>query len=249
MRHLFPLLLVGALLSSCVSYSSYQVTSVQYTGGRQGEQPHITDHGDLRVHYNLWHEGGHLQFDLYNQTPKALTLDLSRSSLIVNGQGYPYFEGEDGSLYISTYQGNNAYTRFGQPTLTIAPGAFVSLRKFDLHYPVGSIPPVKTADESRSLRLSTEAPYSFRNYLTYYLETDPSSAYVIDDPFTVVGTQVMGPEAFARANNAKQQQLDPLRFYHRRDPDTNPDNVCLGLSCLIGLPALVWFLVQGESDN
>ncbi len=243
MRTFTLLFLLAALACGC-SLPAYQVTTVQYTGSRQGEQPHIIDHGHLRIHYNLWHQGGHFQFELYNQTSQPLTLDLRKSSLIVNGQAFPYFDGEaytdfssEGTeLAISTYTTGSAYTRFDQPRLTIPPNAFVSVRKFDLRYPVKDMPPVNSANESRSLPLSTEEPFTFRNYLTYSLEDEPGQFYTIQDPFTVIGTQLMGEMAFSKA---KQQLDDPLRFYHVRNSEEEENKACWGVGTSIGLSLLL----------
>lgn len=217
MKHLRCLLLVLLLplLSGCTS-SLYQVASLRYDGPQPMPNPATVDHERLQLRYHFWGDGGYLGCEVHNPNAYPMVVDLSQSSLIIDGQARPYVD-------VSRLGSG------GQALLTIPPQASISLTSLPLGYtvtPGNKLPRMRTQQE-----LADPPGFSFRHYLTYHPAGQPDKAWVIDNPFTVASTVVMGSDAF------QQQTADPMRMYAFEER-VNPASSFLGVLLVMGAGGL-----------
>lgn len=79
-------------LNSC-SQLFYQVYEVKSGNWQQEENSLVYENEDCKLMYNLWSEGGMVNFFFVNKTDKEIFVDMTQSFCIVNGQAMDYYRG------------------------------------------------------------------------------------------------------------------------------------------------------------
>jgi hypothetical protein len=217
MNRLLLLALLAGLLSSCSVVTTYQVAEVRYTGTKSTPTPETIDHGDLQLRYDLWGDGGQLRCQIHNFADDPIIVDLQRSSVIVNGQSYPYVKATKTNFQSEANGGlapSSANSRSNFSQVTIPPQSFVTLSHLGLSYTTA---PLNVSQKESGQELSDPPGFGFRHYVTYYRADQASQLQFIDDAFEVENAWVMNETDF------QQQVPMPLRFYasHSVDDDMN----------------------------
>src|SRR5690554_3085656 len=88
---LIPLVLIILMLSSCSPIHYYQLFEAKPIGNIPAENKIVFEDENCRVTYNLWDNRGDMGFSIYNKTDSYLTLNLSKSFLVINGAVYDYY--------------------------------------------------------------------------------------------------------------------------------------------------------------
>lgn len=92
MKKLFiPLTLIIMVFSSCSPIHYYQLFEAKPIGNIPIENQVVFEDENCRVVYDLWDRRGDMGFTIYNKTDSYLSLDLSKSFLVINGAVYDYF--------------------------------------------------------------------------------------------------------------------------------------------------------------
>lgn len=213
--------LVSILLSSCAP-QIYQVTQYEYTGQHPGTQANETSHEAITLRYTFWNEEGKLGFTVINHSDSPVTLDFSKSSLIVGGVNQPYITGE----VISEFSGrtriplpfhsktSGTSTIKLEPTLVfIAPQSEMYFQKLLLETP--TVTPIRVGSyKSKAVEMTEElASFTIRHYLSYEANGQLHSTV---DSFKVSSLEVMGSVPFSEINKAATltdhvASYDPLR--------------------------------------
>ena len=79
------------LLASCTPQYYYQVYEVKSEDVIQDGNVLFYENSDCRITYNLWSEGGNLNFLIYNKTNDNLFVIMPQSFFILNGVANDYY--------------------------------------------------------------------------------------------------------------------------------------------------------------
>jgi len=82
------------LLSSC-NPTFYQVYEVKSNALKQADNSLVYENEDLKILYNLWSDGGSMNFIVQNKTDRDLFLDMGQSFFIFNGEASDYFQNRE----------------------------------------------------------------------------------------------------------------------------------------------------------
>ena len=99
-KNAFILLSFVALLTSCQT-TYYQVYDVQSLDAKQDGSVLVYENADCKLTYNLWSEGGNMNFLLTNKTSNNLYLVMPMSFFVLNGIANDYYTDSSYSLSIT----------------------------------------------------------------------------------------------------------------------------------------------------
>ena len=99
-KNAFILLSFVALLTSCKT-TYYQVYDVQSLDAKQDGNVLTYENADCKLTYNLWSEGGNMNFLLTNKTSNNLYLVMPMSFFVLNGIANDYYTDSSYSLSIT----------------------------------------------------------------------------------------------------------------------------------------------------
>lgn len=98
----FNLLITALLIISCSPYKNfYQVYEVSSPDVKQQDGILVYETVDCRLVYNLWSDGGNMNFLITNKTDKNLFLVMPKSFFILNGVANDYYTRSSHSLAIT----------------------------------------------------------------------------------------------------------------------------------------------------
>ncbi len=241
--------LVSILFSSCAP-QIYQVTQYEYTGQHAGTQANETSHDEITIRYNFWNEEGELGFTVLNHSDAPVTLDFSKSSLIVGGVNQPYITGEATSEFTGRTRiplpfhskTSGTSTIKLEPTLVfIAPQSEMYFQKLSIEVPVLEVPR-SFAYDSTSLPLDEEMESRvIRHYLTFQVGEEQQ---VIQDSFKTVSAQAIRSYPFYEISRSASSGTQ-LISYNSMNESSNPT---LGLASIlvVGAAALITYTLLSE---
>ena len=102
MKKLFFGAFVATTLFTSCSPAFYQVYEVKSNALKQAENSLVFENEDLKVMYNLWGDGGTMNFIVQNKTDRDLFLDMGQSFFILNGEANDYFQNREYTNTVST---------------------------------------------------------------------------------------------------------------------------------------------------
>jgi len=79
------------IFTSCAPVTYYQLYETKSVGSTQNKHYTVFEDEYCRLSYDLWSKGGDAGFTIYNKTDDYITLDLSKSFFVVNGEVYDYY--------------------------------------------------------------------------------------------------------------------------------------------------------------
>lgn len=79
------------IFTSCAPLTYYQLYETKSVGSTQKEHHVVFEDEYCLLSYDLWGKGGDAGFTIYNKTDDYITLDLSKSFFVVNGEVYDYY--------------------------------------------------------------------------------------------------------------------------------------------------------------
>ena len=94
------LAIAATLLFSC-SPVYYQVYEVKSKALRQSDNSMVYENDDVKVMYNLWANGGKVNFIINNKTDRDIFVDMGQSFFIFNGEATDYFQNREFSNSVS----------------------------------------------------------------------------------------------------------------------------------------------------
>lgn len=106
-------LIFSFFLVSCAESYYYQVYKTETESGSLKNNNIVFEDENCTVNYNLWTEGGKMNFTIYNKTKSDLTVDLTKTFFVLNGIAFEYFqnrtytESENKSAVVSSRNYNN----------------------------------------------------------------------------------------------------------------------------------------------
>lgn len=116
------------LLTSCAPLYYYQLYEAQPLGNNNDENHIIFEDDNCMVSYDLWSSGGNTGFTIYNKSDVYITLDLSKSFFVMNGEVYDYYL--DRTYTVTSSAGVNSAAAISAPyywsTGTVAVGSSLS---------------------------------------------------------------------------------------------------------------------------
>ena len=98
---LFLALAATSIFSSC-NPNFFQVYEVKSNALKQSDNSLVYENEDLKVMYNLWSEGGSMNFIVQNKTNRDLFLDMGQSFFIFNGEAFDYFQNREYTNTVTT---------------------------------------------------------------------------------------------------------------------------------------------------
>lgn len=93
-KHTLVLAIFATLLFSC-SPTYYQVYEVKSNALRQSDNSLVYENDDVKVMYNLWGNGGTVNFIISNKTDRDIFVDMGQSFFIFNGEATDYFQNRE----------------------------------------------------------------------------------------------------------------------------------------------------------
>lgn len=180
--------------ASCSVKTYYQVFKTTTENGIFTKNKIVFEDNNCSVSYNLWNEGGKINFSVYNKTEDDLTINLAKTFYVLNGVAYPYFQNRtfsqtsnSGSLVSS-----NWYYNIGQVTetssssfnttyiekaeLTIPPKTSIHISEFSItnaRYRDCNLPKYPSQKNYTSLNFDiNSSPIVFYNLITYSTKND-----------------------------------------------------------------------------
>lgn len=95
MKKLLFMAVTATMLFSSCSPTYYQVYEVKSNALKQADNSLVYENEDLKVMYNLWSDGGSMNFIVQNKTDRDLFLDMGQSFFILNGEASDYFQNRE----------------------------------------------------------------------------------------------------------------------------------------------------------
>lgn len=216
--NLFLFLGMALLLSSCSVRTIYQVVN---TKSDNLNSEYVFENEDVKCSYDLWNTdgGAPYSFKLFNKSDKPIYLDWSKSSFIVNGASYDYYqettvtESKTVAKSASSIFKNNQALSANSSTIQMS--ATQSYKQKKVQYiPAQSF--VEYRLNSSMLRMlsgcdyklkgtekikefsfeKNNTPYVFRNHLSYAFSENATEQKVIDSEFWVNQMYLMNEKTF-----------------------------------------------------
>lgn len=222
----FGLLILGGCGSTEEISANYdqdfQVVSVNSPMLQSQEEKLAYSNEDLVIAYDLWQEGGKMNFVIQNKSDQIIYVDLKRTFFIKNGAAKDYYINKKRTFSEKTGQSSKEYyTTFGldqvsysessseavqianKAKIAIPPKSFKSLSKFRLTSSIfefcGLEDDFTDFDEKRSAKKTFErssSPLVFENYLKYSFDKDLETAKTVRNVFWVSEVQNIQREDF-----------------------------------------------------
>lgn len=248
------------LLSNCVPYSNldYQVVSIQSPILNNSNNELVYESSDMRIKYNLWGEYGKLRYTVQNKSKEVLYLDLKNSFFVKNGIAHdyyqdktitkiqnattkdfsPYFHGNKASD-ISFEKSTGQETAFSsKEKIAIPPNSAKVLYYFDLKNSIFNFCDLeKYPDWNDTTKLgfkANNAPFTFKNFLTYSDNKDLKPRKEINHRFWVHKVENIDGTNFSKEKNiqdpcdtTKKREIEVInkkadnRFYIDYQDDPN----------------------------
>lgn len=134
-RLLLPI--VALLLTSCATTVYHQVYKAKTEKGSVKENIIFEDENSI-VSYNLWAEGGEAGFVFYNKTENDITIDLTKTFFVINGESKAYYQNRtfsttttmgfsvnrtnNNSISASKGQSSSTTTTYAEIPIIVVPG-------------------------------------------------------------------------------------------------------------------------------
>ncbi len=217
MKRLFILCLIIGSLSSCAPSFYYQVYNVESDNVMKTEKDFIYKDEYCNVKYDLWAEGGELNFMFTNKTDTDICLDMERSCFIKDGLAYNYSNENTDYLNIesnssvsthlisaktsTTFVSKEIPTKIWIPAnssriisgFNISNLTYLECDKFDLNFPK------KTSETIRYDVNNT--PLTIRNRIVYHFANDEKDR-IVENKFWIIDyTNYREKEMFEREEN------------------------------------------------
>lgn len=216
-----PLLLfvsLTLLFSSCSVKTIYQVVN---TKSDSIDSTYNFENSEINCSYDFWDpkSGSPFRFKLYNKTNNPIYLDWSKSSFIINGQSFDYFqEATFSESKILAKSSTNIFQNRQNLSSNTTAAQINSVQSYKQkkvqHIPAqsyiefklnsGAMEMIKGCDykingNERFKEFNfekTNSPYIFRNYLSYTNKENETDFKIIDNEFWVNKIYMMNESTF-----------------------------------------------------
>ncbi len=203
-----------ATLCSCASgYTQiYQVNTVSPVIKKNST--YVFDNDTIQVTYDLWADGGKMDFTLTNKSEKPIYIDWKRSSFVFNERKSDYYidktttrtteSGASITLPLYVYSGTGRASGFGSASTSVSnevmvkdervtfipPHSTISRRTYRLMTGYAKMKSLNdTSIDGKSAKVMNypngTSPYRWRNFLTYSFTEDCKQEYYVDNAFYV----------------------------------------------------------------
>jgi len=191
MKHFVLSIFILATCSSCVFYQYNHISS---NIGGITQEPLTFENDTLKLRYIFNH--GLEEIEITNKSSKALYVDWSRSSLIINGESHPYWRDEATVKTQSTSY--NSYLAAQRTNTTgiisnaqerisfMPPNSLVRKTPFDLTKKLSVGKKDKVGERYKYTEDSS--PFKFRSYLTLSFDQAFTSPISLDHTFWISET-------------------------------------------------------------
>lgn len=191
MKYLPLTILILVTFSSC---SFYQYSQLSSNIKGTTKEPFTVENDTLLLRYFFNH--GVEEIEIYNKHGKALYVDWSRSSLILDGNSYPYWT--DRSIITTTSTSYNSQlvalrtnthgviTNGSSRVSFIPPDAGLKKTPFDLRSKLNIDKKLKVGERKQYTEDST--PLKFRSYLMLSFDQNFNDPIILDHTFWVSET-------------------------------------------------------------
>lgn len=232
-------------LTSCVVSEYYQVYKTVPERGTVVHDKIVFSDRNCDVTYNLWSDGGDVGFKIYNKTDRYMSLDLTKTFFVINGDAYEYFRGRTISkstntasslsynywnYYLPQTTGFTTSNSYGLTTsvnekslLTIPPKTAITVSNFRItesRYVDCDLVKFPSRRQIKTLKFDkTNSPFVFYNLVHYTVDNDTA---VLENRFFVSEiTNYPAPEMFNRVDTSKcGRKLDiPIEVFKDASPD------------------------------
>jgi len=206
---IFYLLIICTLFSSCAT-TVYQINRVQSNNTIPKGRDFVYTDPNFIIHYDLWSNGGIMNFKIYNRTDTPIYIDWNKSNFILNDKSKDYWEDitttkTNGSNVTTSYttwsavlnalnHDNITYGNYSsisihekdKPNSQLPPKSYIVVDRFNIGSPFWILPSYPKNNDSICQDFTdTNSVWKFRNYIAYTKNQDLSNVKFIDNSFWV----------------------------------------------------------------
>ena len=242
------LILLGLAFSlgSCSVKTIYQVVS---TKSESLNDEFVYENEDVKCSYDLWNpkSGAPYSFKIYNKSESPIFLDWSKSSFIVNGESYDYFnEMTVTESRVAAKSNSNVFRNYQSTTATTSAvqlNATQSYKQKKIQY-IPSKSFIECKLNSNKINIFNACDYAllgtknikefnfeekntpliFRNHLSYSKSENSNNIEKIDNKFWVNKILIMNEKTFQGENIAYETCYKNVKAYRNSYPHKNKNS-------------------------
>jgi hypothetical protein len=233
--------LIMLMLSSCSIQNYFQEFETTAIGGTVTEDWIYFEDSYCRYAYNLWSNGGEVEFSVFNKTKEDVVVDLSKCFFVLNGLAMEYYRNEsytvgsvvqvrkgrvgavaNGSVAIGTtkevsFTDGTSTTRNEKQFLTIPANTRIELSSFQVRssrYNDCDLKKYPTSRKSTSVSFDQDnSPIIFSNIVTYYIQGDTlrSQHDFFVEKITEKHATVM--QGYSDTTKCGEKRLSPIKVF------------------------------------
>jgi hypothetical protein len=186
------------LSSSCAVTNYYQVYKSNAENGQLNKDRIVFEDKNCLVYYNLWSEGGTVEFSIFNKSESEIKIDLTKSFFVLNGFANEYFQNRTFSnstnhgislttsnqpnktlntdRITSSNSVNKTITYQEKPELTIPSKTMIKIAEFKVtnsRYTNCDLVKIPSRNEISTIKFTKEnSPFVFYNVISYKLQLE-----------------------------------------------------------------------------